>query len=215
MAVAFELPEAAREVYQTVGAMPDDQFTRLARFVADLPQDRLLTETVDRLQKRLPPADREAFLDIITELSRLARTIEYKRSGSSDEVVRRVVEQTVGDSDSAAKLTERLETLVAERAVQLHARAMSLLYDEERTLSGARLVTDIRPIFNDSGDSADNFIVVNHLRIRYQENFTSRTISIALDEDDIEALASLAKRAKRKTEFLKRLVLEPRFNEKE
>jgi hypothetical protein len=204
---AFELPAPAKEVFRNVAAMPDGQYARLASFVSSLPQDRLLTVTVDRLQRKLSPEDRRVFWPILSELSRLARTVENKRGGTQTEVIRQAVEQTDADEASAVRLTERLEGLLAGKALQLHARAWSLLYEEERATVGLRLVTDIRPIFNDAGDVADNFIIVNHLHVRYQEDQQLRNIFFALDDEDIETLSSLADRAKRKMDFLKRLII--------
>src|ERR1700688_3297517 len=94
MATAFDLPARAREVYAEMARMPEDQFSRLATFVASLPQERILTVTIDRLQRRLKPEDRPVFWAILWEITRLARTVESNKRTTADELIKLVVDQT-------------------------------------------------------------------------------------------------------------------------
>jgi hypothetical protein len=205
MAVAFELPPTAKGVFSEIATMPADQYAKLSKYLSELPQDTILSSTIDKLQSRLPTKYRAVFWNAIHEVARLARTAET--NGYSEEQTADIVVSQVGlDESQRLILKERLEALLREKSLQLHARAWSLLYDEERCMTGCRLVTDIRPIFNEAGTEADHFIIVNQLHIMYLANQERRNAFFALDEDDIEALSALANRAKRKIAFLRKII---------
>lgn len=100
-----------------------------------------------------------------------------------------------------------LETLVSLPAVVLTTKARDLAEDFERALTNARLLTDIRPVYNDFDDVV-GAEVIQTLRIEYysRANSNTGTISFALDLEDIKKLQNACARAITKAELATRLL---------
>lgn len=112
-------------------------------------------------------------------------------------------------SEDNKKLSvERLSKLLSlEGAIKITSKAMTLLYSYQYLFMGARIFTDIRPIFDSGIDrSPTSALVVHTLKIEYQENNEKKEFFLALDEFDIQQLQSQLDRAERKTESLKAML---------
>ncbi len=86
-----------------------------------------------------------------------------------------------------------IETLLAVPSVGLAAKAHDISYDFERVFTEARLITSIRPVFKEGEKSDKNDIigstVVQTLRLEYASHTGEpRTLSVALDLNDVESL---------------------------
>jgi hypothetical protein len=100
-----------------------------------------------------------------------------------------------------------LEKLVSLPAVVLTTKARDLAEDFERALTNARILTDIRPVYNDSDDVV-GAEVIQTLRIAYDSRGDSNTdtISFALDLQDIKKLHNACARAITKAESAAKLL---------
>ena len=97
-------------------------------------------------------------------------------------------------------------------AVSLTSKATDLLFARDCIYRSARLVTDARPIFNEDATEEPAFVIIHTLKINYTEGAQGgprKSISLALDADDIEELEEILERARTKDDSLRTL-----FNEK-
>jgi hypothetical protein len=84
-------------------------------------------------------------------------------------------------------------------AVVLPAKARELAFDFERIYTRARILTDIRPVFDDARNEIMGANVTQTLRLDYtSRNDSSTSLSLALDMSDIEELRKCCKDALRK-----------------
>lgn len=89
-----------------------------------------------------------------------------------------------------------LERLLATQSVSLAAKALDISYDFERVYIAGRLLTSIRPVFDDPRENIMGSTIVQTLRIEFvAANGDQASISIALDADDIKQLMNECKRA--------------------
>ena len=93
-----------------------------------------------------------------------------------------------------------LKQLLSVPAVRLVAIALDLTYEYENLLQGARVITDIRPVFSEDLKGVDGAVVSHTLRIRYDSTEGNHNISIAMDEKDIRDLEEQCRRALQKAE---------------
>jgi hypothetical protein len=100
-----------------------------------------------------------------------------------------------------------LETLVSLPAVVLTTKARDLAEDFERAMTNARILTDIRPVYDDS-DNVVGAEVIQTLRIEYDSRTDGNTgtTSFALDLEDIKKLQNACVRAITKAESATKLL---------
>ncbi len=186
-----------------------EQYDRLSEFVRGLPNESVLSLTLDRALQHARPDDRAVFFDTINHLARLIRTAERLNLNPTD-IIKEVVSQSISPSEEHASLAvtlqARLRELLTVETISLHVKAWQLLYEEERYITSLRIVTDLRPLFDDSGSEQLGAVVVNHLHVAYNEDRRRHNVFFALDENDIEQLMVIAARAKTKIAALQKKV---------
>ena len=100
-----------------------------------------------------------------------------------------------------------LQALLTLENVQVLAKAIDLTYHEyANVLQSVRIITDIRPIFDKSGEKLLTAIISQTLRIHYRTDEGNHSVSISLDQEDIDGLAKSCDRAVKKAKAAKALV---------
>lgn len=99
-----------------------------------------------------------------------------------------------------------LEALSQDTALAVAAKAAGVMSDHPKVFCHARILTDLRPIFESSVDNPPAAMVAIHtLKIVYHEAGEHREFYVAMDSLDAMQLASLLERAFKKEESLKAL----------
>jgi uncharacterized protein (DUF1778 family) len=104
-------------------------------------------------------------------------------------------------------LKDRLEKLFALKAsLGLTSKAVGLLTDAEHLFFTAKILTDVRPIFNEEGDVVEATVILHNLVLHYGESGDHRDFVVTLDTNDIKALREVLDRADNKAKALKSLL---------
>jgi hypothetical protein len=82
---------------------------------------------------------------------------------------------------------------------------MELSYDYANILDNAKILTDIRPIYDESASGIEGAVVTQTLRIRFVSLNGNHDCSIAMDESDVFALAQQCERALQKARLARGL----------
>jgi hypothetical protein len=98
--------------------------------------------------------------------------------------------------------------LLSERTVGTTVKAGIVLTQHERIFSGARIMTDLRPIYHlKVSEKPDAAVIIHMLKITQRDNFGHHEdYYFALDSNDIVTLQELAHRALAKEKTLKGLM---------
>jgi hypothetical protein len=105
-------------------------------------------------------------------------------------------------------IAERLDMLLATGGPALLAiKRDSTVSDQRVMLDKARIATDIRPVFADTGESVDvttevGAVIVHTLRLDVFENWRPVSLYVALPEDGLALLKSVIERAEHKQQVL-------------
>jgi hypothetical protein len=110
-----------------------------------------------------------------------------------------------------SKLKSKFAELLRSHHVLCAAKAFDLSYDFEHILHSARIITDIRPVFNIEKTEIIGTIICNRLRLVYHDNDAQKSISIAISEDDLQALVEECEKARTKIDLARRF---PEANQK-
>lgn len=113
----------------------------------------------------------------------------------------------------ATPLTNRLTKLLGVEAIDLSAKAMSLLLEQQRSFTSARILTDIRPIFDqDASKPLAGAVLVHNLKIEYLENSEEKEFFVALDRRDLQRLLDALTRAQQKESSIKQFLSQTNIN---
>jgi hypothetical protein len=98
-----------------------------------------------------------------------------------------------------------LAALSLERSLGTAAKAGPVLTQHERIFSGARIMTDLRPIYHlDVSEKPDAAVIIHMLRITQRDNFGNHSDEyFALDSNDIKVMKDVLDRALKKENTLK------------
>ncbi len=102
-----------------------------------------------------------------------------------------------------------LESLVTSRPVRMVAAALDLSFDYANLLQSARIITDIRPIFDAGASAIEGSVVSYTLRLKYDSLDGDHGLSIALDEKDIRRLHEQCERAIKKANLAREWMSNP------
>lgn len=92
-----------------------------------------------------------------------------------------------------------IKELLSIDAIKTVVKALELSYDYANLFQSAKILTDIRPIFDEELNISAGVISFT-LRIFYDDLEGSKNISIALDEKDVDLLSKACNRAIKKAE---------------
>lgn len=89
-------------------------------------------------------------------------------------------------------------------ALSIVVKALDLSYDYANLLQTAKILTDIRPVFDSDATSIQGSVVSHTLRIYYTSLEGNRhSLSLALDESDVIDLSKACERAMKKAKVAK------------
>ncbi|TWT71497.1 hypothetical protein [Crateriforma conspicua] len=128
----------------------------------------------------------ETLLGQVLSLSMLVRDSDSKPV----EVVRalRAAMESEEDKQTWDTIAASFQALMESAPVRLVTKAMELSYDYSNLLRGARILTDLRPLFDEDGAEVEGAVVTHTLRFEYSSDDGRHELSIAMDLSDIERL---------------------------
>lgn len=88
------------------------------------------------------------------------------------------------------------------------AKALDLSYDYANIHQSAKIITDIRPVFNTDATEIDGAVISYTLRMYYDNLEGSTNISLALNGDDVERLYEECARALKEAHLAKKIMQE-------
>ncbi len=203
--------EAVREFAQISRIGKED----LQALVADLSDPSILplfkqSVFTDLLSRRFEKSDAEVLEKHLLSLAATSRARGYSAEKCIDEVRPKVGERgwTEDDAQSWSQIEGELTSLIASHAICCLEKAMSLPYEYDKVLTGASIVSDVRPVFDGERNDVVASLVIQTLRLRYYSDGKAREIGIALDSEDLEGLIDSCRNAQLKAESLRKLFCE-------
>lgn len=195
--------------------------------IVDLGPD-ILAQVVDRIDRMEPPplapADLQAVIrevvtrpgaaDTLLRQTLSLTSLRRRRSLNADEVIagiRQGLRNATTPWDSTA--LDRWNTieppflrLISSARVETTAKVLDLSYDYANLLQTTRIVTDIRPVFDNDVTRIDGAVVSFTLRLNYDNIEGSHSLSIAMNQADIEFLKQQCERALKKSGLAKETI---------
>jgi hypothetical protein len=111
-----------------------------------------------------------------------------------------------GEAESKILKDRLLRIFAGRKGLDITTKAMGVAVDHGHIFLHARIMTDIRPVFNKKGDSVDAAVIVHNLRIHYAVDSDHKDFYVALDTSDIQSLRENLDRADTKAKCLQGLL---------
>jgi hypothetical protein len=93
--------------------------------------------------------------------------------------------------------------LVSDGPLATGAKAADLLMEQQLVFCTARILSDLRPVFNEAAEALQGFLPFHTLAVTYHEGGETKTIYFAMDASDLKRLARQIDRAQRKERILR------------
>jgi hypothetical protein len=96
-----------------------------------------------------------------------------------------------------------LRLLTFDVSLGVTSKALDVMTEHERILCGARVMTDVRPVFTKAAEKPAAALVVHTLKVSYHQDGEHRDFYVAMDEADVRRMKALLERAEIKAQSLK------------
>ena len=99
-------------------------------------------------------------------------------------------------------LRDAIVSLLSLDVLEIETKAGSLLAQRANWVTSLRVISEVRPVFDDPATAIKATLLVNTLVLRFQDGRSVRTEYFSLDPVDLDVLEDQIKRAKRKNELI-------------
>ncbi len=189
----LNIPEADRRGLAILREMPEDVF------------QSLLLE-IDRSPRSIPPVknlspdDAEQVMDAVNSMYRIRAYAEVPLEEFVSDVCDALLECDELKSNQVPQFRKRLTRVLGIEALNVAAKAFTLLGEHEHLFCSVRIVTDARPVYGKSVSEPPAAMVITHiLKIDYHgAGGHLHEIYIGLGSKDIKELRSALDRAEEK-----------------
>lgn len=203
----LHIPPEDRPGLFTLAKLDPIEVVSIAAALAKAPMQSELSELAAFVASEVQTVNRDNLQEILESIRQIA-LVKSIAEVPSEVLAHDVVEVLRPDlAESEAKgLDEKILSLIDIPSIELPAKARSLMLDHDNSLCGARIFTDIRPVFgSDVGTRPSAAVIVNTLKITYHHDHSRALHSffVTLDQDDVEMFIELLERARTKTNTLR------------
>ncbi len=202
------IPPTHRAALVVLAELTQEAFQSLCDTLESLPATLQRDEMFTRIQAVLRSEDAGKANDLLSALLGAA-TLKGRREVEAKELAKAVAYQDSLDITTSTRevLTERLFRLLQIRSVAKVAKAFDMLFEHERVFHGARVITDIRPVFpDDVSEGADGAVLLHTLKLDLHVASGSSELYVALDSRDLQRLKQVLQRALEKDRELRKFL---------
>lgn len=111
------------------------------------------------------------------------------------------------DSAASKASIESLLKIIGNPAVAAAIKTSQLAFDQQSVLQNVKILSDLRPVFNNDRDGLFQFIILNTMQFIARDKYGTKSHAIALDKSDILALKRGCELALKKISALEDVVL--------
>ncbi len=191
-----------------------EEVNELAAGLASAEQALSVERLLSSLGGRIPSIPRDDLRMVLDSLRSLYLfrakedlTVDECVQAVSDAVERGSASELSFDNKSRADFERDLTSLLSVESLAVEAKGLDLLVEQPHVFHGARVLTDLRPVFgSDIQQLPSAALIVHTLRITYHEDDTLREFYVALDSEEVENLSRILERAKMKEQGLEQLL---------
>lgn len=160
----------------------------------------------------LPPEDLHDVTELILALYRVREFTEASDEAFLGDLIQGIHGSSFADlegidQEESSSLRSHLGRLLGVSNLRIAAKAHRLQRAGERLYCDAKILSDIRPVFDEDVKTVPTGAVVGHtLRLGYHERGNHKDFFVVLDSADLEKLRTVIERAESKNKTLLKLL---------
>jgi hypothetical protein len=158
-----------------------------------------MAEKIAALVPSIPLEDLGAIIDTLYSLYHVREFSEVRPARFNRDLVDTLLQNSdLGLKKDDASITgKRFQRLLNLKTLNTLSKAIRLQRGGERIYGDAKIITDIRPVFDEDVTKRPTSAVITHtLQLGYFEDGEHRQFFIVLDEQDLDALQEVIERSK-------------------
>jgi hypothetical protein len=210
---AFILPKSAYSAVQALVALEDPQFDELVKGLEGATPSLDSDAFVDNAIAGIRTFDSDVARIIATELLTMVFTgsrnyispLELAKD-LSEAALEATSEKFPFTTEQQKILESRLSKAFAINSVRITGKAQDVFLDIDKKYLTARVLTDLRPVFNELGEEILAGTVIHSLRIRYSENGQTKDVYFSMSNAELTKLVKTVERALAKEVILSEFV---------
>jgi len=200
-----KVPETHQKAFSRIAQIEDTTFQSITSALGNEAPCLRLAELRKRLEKAISPVlpDETHLAEAVVALAATS-----SRQDSAAELLQAVVD-SVGTSEGLDEpgkisLLDRLQTILKLPFIHVSARSSSLQVSYDRVFNSARVITDIRPVFQETLVNGWSYMVIHQLQVTCVRNDGTQPelLYVSLDDKDLDALQDTIVRAREKARVL-------------
>jgi hypothetical protein len=205
----FGIPPAYRDSFTKLAKLPQEDAGKLVDAICELaafqPVSSIEQATASVLGSNATPAEKRLALPLLALRGQL-------RQRTTAEIAEQLSESLdlELDDDDRVHLKERAGAILASAVFSSTGVATDLQTQNARNFQSARIITDLRPVFQDVvAKDPDGAVIVETLQMQtWTRDGGTDLVFVSMDESDLRQLRSIIDRALEKTDTLKRFIAE-------
>jgi hypothetical protein len=156
------------------------------------------------IELKLEPEDVERLLNTLANILRFQAKMRLDRNELFELFTSNLNEYaSVGKNKEILKKWESARELIVQslgeigpdHPLSLMRKAERLFFRHERILGEANIITDLRPVFDRSGEKIVRFMVTHALFLEYNDAGTHKRLELGVDTGDLALIRSACERA--------------------
>jgi hypothetical protein len=212
----LNIPKRDLPVLKKILELGNEQFDALISAFGDTKPTLTRGQLVKEISKKVK-AIRPDELNDIFRVVFILYSMKQKAGASSQKLAEDVSQSCVEsssdvihfESEKAGLLSSRIKKLLSfDKTIAVTTKAFDVMTEHKHTFCSARILSDIRPVFTDTPDSASAAVIIHTLQIGFHESGTGehKEFYVALDTNDIQKLKEVIERAEKKTVALSSII---------
>ncbi len=205
--MAIAVPRAMQDGLKEIASASDVQLETLAAFLNGVEPAIFNEESLERLYSGAAatlPFSKASFEKIVSALLVFHNgqvSVAVPRERFLRDLMSSDYVETEIPEDGRELLKRWLPRLVEIESLYVSSKATDVLFDCPAHFISARILTDVRPLFDDDAN-IEGTTIAHTLRIDYHEARDFKRFFVALDASDMDSLVKTLERAKRKNVVL-------------
>jgi len=203
----FQIPEIFKPGFIALSALSKKDFDALLETIRSLPVGVGVREFQEALRK--------TSLEDTNEISKTIFSLGNLLNSTSIEISVEELSKDLADSfeeesddqvtvDEKQDLIGKLVKILSSENLNHTFKALNLISENDQIFREARIISDVRVIFNDDlKASTRSGVIIHRLKIEYQKNQSVKDFYLSLDSGDLQKLRKQIDRAIEKEKILK------------
>jgi len=211
MTIEIVLSEDQLQHLSILRDLSDDTVSNIINELKELKPTPLKPEDLSLVIKKYTPHV-ELILRLLLSLYNIRRQANVSSSELLDALTSAIEKaKPTWAEDQREKWKDRhplFQQLFSLEPIWTVVKGIDLSYDYTNLLQNIKILTDIRPIFDEDASTIKGSIISHSLRISYNTRETLKNITLAMDTEDINNLLESCERALKKAKTSKYVMQE-------